>query len=315
MEWFEQSAPVPSGGRSGGGGGCYHLSFRSGSRAGGACAGAAYAYITRTDEYDDEERGAATYTESANMPSWAEGDAAAYWDAADLYERANGRLYISADFALPRDLDADDQIGLAHAFAAGLTADERLPYTLAIHAGQDAEGHEHNPHAHIMISERQNDGIARPREQWFRRSNAREAARGGAPKSRTFHGREWMESARERWASLVNDKLLERGRAERVDHRSYERQGIDPEPGRHYGPAAAHMVGRGLDHDRLAVALAAAERRDAVFAGAREIAPAEDGGRGGGRGAMSHHGDEERKHSRERDWNDPERVLNTFPES
>ena len=38
------------------------------------------------------------------MPAWAEDDPREYWDAADLYERANGRLYVSADFALPRDL-------------------------------------------------------------------------------------------------------------------------------------------------------------------------------------------------------------------
>jgi MobA/MobL family protein len=313
MEWFERSDRVPNGGRAGGGG-CYHLSFRSGSRSGGACAGAAHAYITRSEQYDDPERDAAVYTESDHMPAWAEDDAAEYWDAADLYERANGRLYISADFALPRELDSDDQISLAHTFAQDLTADEQLPYTLAIHAGRDADGREHNPHAHLMISERQNDGIARPREQWFRRANAADPASGGAPKSRTFHGREWMEKARERWASLVNEKLRECGRAERVDHRSYERQGIDREPGRHYGPAAAHMTSRGLDHDRLAVALAAAERRDVALAAARNSATVEDGGRGGGRGAMSQDGDEDRKRSRDRDWNDRERLHNTFPE-
>ncbi|HUK36961.1 MAG TPA: MobA/MobL family protein [Vicinamibacterales bacterium] len=313
MEWFQRSDRVPNGSRAGGGG-CYHLSFRSGSRSGGACAGAAHAYITRSEQYDDPERDAAVYTESDHMPAWAENAEAAYWDAADLYERANGRLYISADFALPRELDSDDQIALAHTFAQDLTADEQLPYTLAIHAGRDADGREHNPHAHIMISERQNDGIGRPREQWFRRANSTDPGRGGAPKSRTFHGHEWMENARERWASLVNGKLRECGRAERVDHRSYERQGVDREPGRHYGPAAAHMASRGVDHERLSVALAAAERRDAALASGRNAETAEEGGRGGGRGAMSHDGDEEQKRSRDRDWNDPERLHDTFPE-
>jgi hypothetical protein len=37
------------------------------------------------------------------MPEWAQDDARAYWDAADLFERANGRLYVGGDFALPRD--------------------------------------------------------------------------------------------------------------------------------------------------------------------------------------------------------------------
>ena len=53
-----------------------------------------------------------------------------------------------------------------------------------------------------MISERHNDGLERCRESWFRRANARHPERGGAPKSRTFHGRAWVEQARERWRGL-----------------------------------------------------------------------------------------------------------------
>jgi hypothetical protein len=287
MEWFERDPDVPAGGHAHSSGGCYHLSFRSGSRASGSCARAAHAYITRSDEYDDPDRDAAIYVESDHMPEWAEEDANEYWDAADVYERANGRLYVSADFALPRDLDPEDHVELAHAFAQELTEREHLPYTLAIHAGQDAEGREHNPHAHLMISERQNDGIVRPREQWFRRANSASPDRGGAPKSRTFHGREWMEHARERWATLTNEMLARRGRDERVDHRSYERQGIDLEPGRHYGPAAAHMAARGLDHDRLEQAVGYAQGREASLAIDRQIEEL-----GHGHGAMDHDRDE-----------------------
>ena len=293
MEWLERDPDVPGGGHARSSGGCYHLSFRSGSRASGSCASAAHAYITRSEEYDDPDRDAAIYVESDHMPEWAEEDEAReYWDAADVYERSNGRIYVSADFALPRDLDAEDHVELAHAFAQELTEREHLPYTLAIHAGQDTEGREHNPHAHLMISERQNDGIARTREQWFRRANGANPDRGGAPKSRTFHGREWMEHARERWATLTNEMLARRGRDERVDHRSYERQGINLEPGRHYGPAAAHMAARGLDHDRLEQASEHAQDRETSLAIDRQIEALEDGGRGGGRGAMDHDGDE-----------------------
>jgi hypothetical protein len=271
MSAFDQNRDVPGGGHARASAGCYHLSFRSGSRSRGSCARAAHAYITRRDEYDSGDRDEAVYTESGHMPSWAEDDASVYWDAADLYERANGRLYISADFAVPVGLDAEDQSTLASALAHDLTDDEHLPYTLAVHSGRDADGHEHNPHAHLMISERQNDGIERDQAGWFRRANSVDPERGGAPKSRTFHGREWMEHARGRWAELTNQMLEARGRDERVDHRSYARQGVDREPGEHYGPAAAHMTGRGLDHDRLREA---AVSLDAVDGGAsidREI--------------------------------------------
>jgi hypothetical protein len=271
MSGFDQNRDVPGGGHARAGGGCYHLSFRSGSRSRGSCARAAHAYITRTEEYEGRDRDEVIYTESDHMPSWAEDDASVYWDSADLYERANGRLYISADFALPVGLDADDQSALASAFAHALTDEEQLPYTLAIHGGRDANGDEHNPHAHLMISERQNDGIERDQREWFRRANAADPERGGAPKSRTFHGREWMEHARGRWADLMNQMLQARGREERVDHRSYERQGIDREPGEHYGPAGAHMAARGSDHERLRDAAASLDVRDTVRSIDREI--------------------------------------------
>ncbi len=251
MDLFDGRPAVGGGGRASSGGSFYHLSFRSGSRAGGACARAAHAYATREGEYAGGDRDPVVFTESGNMPTWAEDDPASYWDAADMCERANARLYVSADFALPRELPLEDQIELAREFAHDLTAEERLPYTLAVHAGLDEDGCEHNPHAHLMFSERQNDGIDRSRDQWFKRADSVHPERGGAPKSRTFHGRAWVEHARERWAEKTNEALARGGRPERVDHRSYERQGLDREAGEHYGPAAPFLVGRGEEHSRL----------------------------------------------------------------
>jgi hypothetical protein len=275
MDIFDRHVAPPGGGRAGGGGSFYHVSFRSGSRATGASAKSAHNYIVREGEYGGEDRDPVVYTESDHMPAWATGDPASYWEGADLYERANGRLYVSADFALPRGLSTEDQVALAHSFARELTSEERLPYTLAIHAGQSRDGDEQNPHAHLMISERKNDGVERDREQWFSRANPGDPSRGGAAKSRTFHGRAWVESARERWAELTNQTLARVGRDERVDHRSYERQGVDREPGRHFGPAAAHMVGRGGDHDRLESAAAVVGAGERLASIDREIAALE----------------------------------------
>ena len=281
MDIFDPTRELRGGRPARGGGGCYHLSFRSGSRGRGSCARTACDYITRTEPYDDPDRDPAIYTESDHMPSWAHDDPREYWDAADLFERANGRLYVAADFALPRDLGPDDQIELVHAFAQRLTADEQLPYTLAIHAGRDGDGHEHNPHAHLMISERQNDGIPRDRQQWFKRADRAYPDRGGAPKTREFHGQDWVEHARERWAELTNEMLERNGRSERVDHRSYDRQGIDRRPGEHFGPAAAHMAARGVQHERLTAAAEAAETTERIEHVDRTVAALESGaGRG-----------------------------------
>jgi hypothetical protein len=107
-----------------------------------------------------------------------------------------------------------------------------------------------------MISERANDGLERRSEDWFRRANRQHPARGGAAKSRAFHGRDWVEHARTQLADAINDRLRARGRDERVDHRSYKRQGIDRAPGAHIGPEAAHIFERTGESDRLEQAAA-----------------------------------------------------------
>ena len=232
-------------------GGFYHVSFRSGSRVGGACARSSHDYIAREHQFDTPELDRAVYVESGHMPAWAEDDPREYWDAADMYERENGRLFVAGDFALPRGLELEAQIQLAGEFARDLADREKLPYTFAIHAGEDRDGGEHNPHVHVMVSERSNDGIERDRRQWFRRANRAHPERGGALKSRAFHGREWVEQARERLAAAINARLRDQGRQERVDHRSYARQGVDREPDEHFGPDAAHVLVRTGGDDRL----------------------------------------------------------------
>ena len=243
------------GGQAPDGGSYFHLSFRSGSRATGACALSAYHYIAREAEFARPGLDRAVYVESGNMPSWAEEDPREYWDAADLYERANGRLFVGGDFALPRGLPLEDRIDLARTLMKELTNREHLPYTFAIHSGEDQDGREHNPHAHLMFSERGNDGLARRPPDWFRQPNRQPPERGGAAKSRWFRGREWVERARERLATAINDCLRERGREERVDHRSYKRRGIDRQPGQHIGLQAAYIFLRTGESERVEQAL------------------------------------------------------------
>ena len=241
--------------KSGGGGtrdsGAFYLRFRSGSRATAACAASGYDYIAREGQYDDPELDPAVYVESGNMPSWAADDPRKYWNGADLYEIANGRLFVAGEFALPRGLDVEDRIALARTFVKELTDGERLPYTFAIHAGEDQEGREHNPHAHVMFSERGNDGLERRPQRWFRRADRQHPECGGAAKSRSFHGRDWVLRARERLGHTINDLLRDRGRDERVDHRTYKQRGIDMEPGEHINPVAFRIFERTGQSDRL----------------------------------------------------------------
>ena len=120
-------------------------------------------------------------------------------------------------FALPQELSRRERVDLARRFAQGLTTNgERLPYTLAVHRG-DGE----NPHAHLVMSERVNDGRARTAETWFRRANPQAAERGGARKSRAGMPREWLTNTRKDWERRANEALERVGSGERIDRRSW----------------------------------------------------------------------------------------------
>ena len=224
----------------------YHLKVSIGSRAGGQSAGAKADYIEREGNYE-KDREELEHKEHGNMPEWAKDDPHSYWEAADEHERANGRLYREVQFALPKELNEEQRRELASSFAASVTEGERLPYTLAIHrGGPNGE----NPHAHLMFSERPNDGIERGKEQWFKRYNAKAPEKGGTQKSRAAMPQAWLEDTRKAWAREANAALERAGRGERIDHRSLaerrdvaERSGdlqqaaeLSREPNVHLGP-------------------------------------------------------------------------------
>jgi hypothetical protein len=221
----------------------YHLQVKTGSRKNGASARAKAQYIQREAKYE-QQQDRCLYKESEHMPEWAEEHATDYWEAADTYERANGRLYKEVEFALPRELEQDQQIDLARAFAHDLTDDENLPCTLAVH-----EGGGDNPHAHVLISERMNDGIERDKDRWFSRFNRDEPELGGAEKTTSLKPKDWLEQTREDWAKEANQALEREGYDLCIDHRSLEAQGIDRVPQLHLGYALA-MEERGLETER-----------------------------------------------------------------
>jgi len=203
-------------------------------------------YIEREGRYS-ADRSEVEHVESGHMPGWAEEAPHAYWEAADAGERSNGRLFREVEFALPVELDEGERREVAHEFAGFLTSGERLPYTLAIHRGGGD-----NPHCHLVISERSNDGLERTAETWFKRYNGKAPERGGARKVSTS-SKEWLQGTREAWAEHANRALARAGSGERIDHRSLSdraeaaREAGDLEeaaelgrgPGKHLGPGAA----------------------------------------------------------------------------
>lgn len=233
----------------------YHLNVRVGSRSNGSASLAKHLYIAREGKYAKGTNGSAsgqkhsyiaregkyagrdelTYLESGNMPAWAQ-TPKQFWDAVDTYERKDGILHREIEFALPKELNEKQNIELAKRFASYITQDQH-PYTLALHKGKGS-----NPHAHLVFSERIDDGIERAPERWFGKYNTKNPEKGGA-KKRTIGAQrqEWLREIREAWARMANEALEHANQEARIDHRSYKDQGVDRVPGVHIGPNVLAM--------------------------------------------------------------------------
>lgn len=216
----------------------FHLSVKAIGRAQGrsATAAAAYRSATRIEDertglvHDYSRKGGVLHREIVtpeDAPSWAQ-DRARLWNAAELAEnRKNSTVAREFEVALPGELKRDEQRRLACALAQEITARHKCAVDVAIHA-PSRRGDERNHHAHLLLTTR------------------RLTADGFTEKTRELDDLKSGEVVRwrERWASLVNEHLAERGHDARVDHRSLKGQGEEREPSYHKGPAVTAIERR-----------------------------------------------------------------------
>ena len=103
------------------------------SRGGSASVTARNDYIERSGRYQSDEA-EVLYKDHGNMPAWAKNCPRNYWEAADIYERANGRLFKQIEFALPKELSPQQQVKLAASLCLNLarTKDGPLAATASI---------------------------------------------------------------------------------------------------------------------------------------------------------------------------------------
>lgn len=215
-------------------------------------------YLVREGKYQSRAHELEA-VEHGNMPGWTEGKPMTFWEAADTHERVNGRVYNELEVSLPRELSKEKKRELGEAFARQELG-ERYAYTLVFHNSKALDGEE-NPHIHLMFSERRLDGVERGPEQFFKRHNPERPEQGGARKERMYWRPADVENLRERWARHVNRALEREGIEERIDHRSYKRQGIDREPEPKLGPAVTKEIKEGRIRDQAAEVLEIREYR------------------------------------------------------
>lgn len=241
----------------------FHLQIRRVSRGTKNAATDRLTYIQRTQRY--ARRGdIVRHTRSINMPDWVMGLCGEdYWREADSSRmRINGRLLYTVEVALPRRLSLADQDALAMNFArlvsrmsVGRHDKSNLPCTYAVHEGARANdattGRLPNPHAHLLISPSINDGVLRPREQWFRRSSRNDPSSGGAPRSEHIGTMRWLLKLRKAWARIANAALMRAGFPASLDHRSHRSRGLLAKPSIHIGPKGSHLAREGTDTWRV----------------------------------------------------------------
>lgn len=150
-----------------------------------------------------------------------------WMDRAEAADRKNARVLDKVRLALPRELTPEQRQALVREFCEGVTGN-RVPWMFAIHQeGKDA----HNPHAHVVIRDRDLDTGKRV----LRLSDSAKdrAAAGMEPKA--------VEWIRAQWEDHANRALERAGQEARIDRRTLEAQGIARDPTIHIGPRAAHI--------------------------------------------------------------------------
>jgi ATP-dependent exoDNAse (exonuclease V) alpha subunit len=216
----------------------YYFQITSVGRSAGRRATAAAAY--RSGERVRDERSGRVYNHSHRrdvlhseifLPSHLEGSANAWasnrerlWNMAEHSEkRSNSRVAREYQVALPHELTAAQQIGLARAFSRELADRYKVAVDLAVHLPRP-DGDQRNFHAHLLTTTREvtPQGLG---AKVGLDMKARERRRRELPDVR-----QEFRSLRERWATLTNEALREAKVDARVDHRSLAAQGIDREP-------------------------------------------------------------------------------------
>ena len=164
-----------------------------------------------------------------NLPSWANEEPRKFWKAAEAGERKNGAVYREAVIALPNELTPAQIAALVEELIAKIA--QGKPYQFAIHAPTSSLEGEPNPHAHVMTSDRVDDGIERSAEDFFSRYNATRPEAGGRRKAsggrNALQLRDEVIAKRKLVADTINSHLELNGHDARVDHRTLKDQGIE----------------------------------------------------------------------------------------
>ena len=244
----------------------YHLSIKIVSRGKGKSAVAASAYRSGEkikNEYDGvvhdfTRKGGIAHTEillPQNAPQEFL-DRGTLWNSVEKIEKSkNSQLAREIEIALPKELDREKQIELVREYVKENFVKIGMCADIALHDKDDG-----NPHAHILLTMRPLNedktwGAKSKKEYILDENGEKVKLKNGNYKTRKINTVDWNEQDkaeewRKTWADITNKYLEENSIQEKVDHRSYQRQGIEEIPTIHLGVSASQMEKKGIATDR-----------------------------------------------------------------
>ena len=244
----------------------YHCSIKIVSRGKGKSAVAAAAYRSGeklTNEWDGlthdyTKKGGVVHSEillPAHAPP-AFSDRSTLWNSVELSEKSNNaQLAREVEIALPVELSREEQTRLVREYCSSQFVSKGMIADFNLH--DTGSG---NPHAHILLTMRPLDEngawLPKSKKEYVLDENGEKIRLpSGRYKTRKvdlvdWNNRENAEVWRRAWADLANDFLAQNNRPERIDHRSYERQGVEQIPTVHVGVSATQMEKKGIVTER-----------------------------------------------------------------
>ena len=178
------------------------------------------------------------------------------WNAVEKVERGKkAQLAYSFDIALQNEFPMEENIHLARQFLLEQFVSRGMIVDFAVHS-PDKEGGISNPHFHVLCPIRPIEpngkwGNKQRREYVLDENGERIPDGAGdyvfnAVPTTDWGSPETLEHWRQAWAELCNAKFAEKELSCRIDHRSYERQGVDLLPTIHEGPTVRSMERKGI---------------------------------------------------------------------
>ena len=174
------------------------------------------------------------------------------WNSAEAQEKQwNSQLARRFVLAIPREIPPEQYADLIRDYCREFFVSKGMIADFAIHDKGDG-----NPHAHILLTMRAMD----EKGQWLPKCRKvydldKNGERIRLPSGRwkshkedtvDWNDQKYAEIWRQGWADTANRYLEAIGSPERLDLRSYARQGIDKIPTVHMGPAVSQLEKKGI---------------------------------------------------------------------